>query len=170
MNSKFQKIVCMACLWTSAALMGYGQAAPRPVKVSPVRLRYGSFSVLWPAQPFVAKQQRTAFANFTVYAVTLAPLTWTLGVTQYASPQVPPSPQQFAQNIAGGRQILGMWRGRLGGYPASKILYRIGRMACLDWDVWPRSDLDYILSARGPDGPQFRRRAAQFAHSFRLEQ
>lgn len=172
MNTKTQKIACMVCLWLSAALMAYGQAASRPTRVAPVRLRYGSFSVLWPAQPFVASHQRTAFAESTVYAVKLARFTLTLGVINFASPQLPVSPAQFAHTMTAQNsqaQPLGVWRDRLSGYPASMVLYRIGRMTCLDWDVWPRSDLDYVLSARGPDSLQFRRWAEQFAHSFRLE-
>ncbi len=136
---------------------------------SGVMLRYGSFSIVWPAQPRLVENPATSTTSAAVYAVTLTPFTYTFSFLQFSSPQELVSPQDFARNQTSsppGAKILGISTTKLAGYPADEVIYRIGQVTYLAWSVQPTRQVDYVITAAGPDSPAFRRRAMQFANSF----
>jgi hypothetical protein len=140
---------------------------------SGVRLRYGNFSIVWPAQPRLVENPSNSTENAAVYAVTLTPVSFTLSFLQFSSPQEMVSPQDFARNQTSsppGAAILSIATAKLAGYPADEVIYRIGQVTYLAWSVQPTPQVNYVITAAGPDSPAFRQRAQQFASSFSAAQ
>ena len=131
--------------------------------------RYGNFSIVWPAQPRLVENPVTSTTSAAVYAVTLQPFTYTFSFLQFSSPQEMVTPQDFARNQTSnppGETILSIGATKLAGYPADVVLYRIGQVTHMAWSVQPTRQVDYVITAAGPDSPAFRQRAQQFASSF----
>jgi hypothetical protein len=137
----------------------------------PTRLRLGSFSILTPAPARVVNTQNPAGEAATVYEAEAPPVKFFITFVRFSFPQQMVTPEQFAHNMTANAQaqILGIWRDRLAGYPADKVLYRIGEMTVMAWSVQPDPKLNYILSVNGPDSPRYRNSAIQYAASFRVE-
>jgi len=79
------------------------------------------------------------------------------------------TPQDFARNQTSsppGAVILSVGTAKLAGYPADEVICRIGQTTYLAWSVQPARQIDYVITAAGPDSPAFRQRAQQFANSF----
>jgi hypothetical protein len=134
-----------------------------------VTQRYGNFSIVWPAQPRLVENPVTSTTSAAVYAVTLTPFTYTFSFLQFSSPQDLVSQQDFARNQSGAQAtILTIGTTKLAGYAADEVIYRIGQVTYLAWSVQPTRQVDYVITAAGPDSPAFRQRAAQFASSFRV--
>ncbi len=131
--------------------------------------RYGGFSITWPAQPRLVENPVTSTTSAAVYAVILQPFTYTFSFLQFSSPQEMVTPQDFARNQTSnppGETILSFGATKLAGYPADVVIYRIGRVTHMAWSVQPTRQVDYVITAAGPDSPAFRQRAQQFASSF----
>jgi hypothetical protein len=136
---------------------------------SEVRLRYGNFSIVWPAQPQLVKQQSAGTMAYAIYSVKQATVTFTFSFLQFSSPQELVSPQDFARNQTSsppGAVILGSGATKLAGYTADQVIYRIGQTTYLAWSVQPTPEVNYVISVSGLDSPAFRQRAEQFAASF----
>jgi hypothetical protein len=131
--------------------------------------RYGSFSIVWPAQPRLVENPVTSTTSAAVYAVTVSAFTYTFSFLQFSSPQEMVSPQDFARNQTSnppGETILSIGATKLAGYSADEVIYRIGQVTHMAWSVQPTRQVDYVITAAGPDSPAFRQRAQQFASSF----
>jgi len=138
----------------------------------PTRFRLGSFSLLMPGPARLINTQNTGNSIATVYESDSPVAKFFVTLVRFNSYQQSVTPEQFAHNMtvgAAGAQVLGLWTDRLAGYPADKVLYRIGNMTVLAWSVQPDRKLNYILSVNGLDSPQFRNRAEQYALSMRVE-
>lgn len=180
-GTKHPSSMLAACLLT-ALIIALEPSAPAqqtvpsvvqgtPVQGTPsgVMQRYGSFSIVWPAQPRLVENPVTSTTSAAVYAVTQPPFTFTLSFLQFSSPQEMVSPQDFARNQTSnppGETILSVSTAKLAGYPADEVIYRIGQVTYLAWSVQPTRQVDYVITAAGPDSPAFRQRAQQFASSF----
>ena len=144
-------------------------SAQQPIQGTPsgVTQRYGSFSIVWPAQPRLVENPVTSTTSAAVYAVTLPPFTYTFSFLQFSSPQEMVTPQDFARNQSGaGATILSISTAKLAGYSADEVIYRIGQTTYMAWSVQPTRQVDYVITAAGIDSPAFSQRAQQFASSF----
>ena len=170
MRLRMQRISPHLRLCMGIAAIAYLQLLPAAGQQTPSRLRLGSFSVVMPVPARVVNTQNGNGSVATVYAAVVSPVTFFLSFIRFSSPQQTVTPQQFAHNVTANAkaQILGVWRVELAGYPADKVLYRIGQMTVMAWSVQPSAYLNYILSVNGPDSPEFRSRAEQYACSFRV--
>jgi hypothetical protein len=163
-----------ACL-LAALVFALQPCAPAQQTGSPIQQgtpigvtqRYGSFSIVWPAQPRLVENPVTSTTSAAIYAVQLPPLTFTLSFLQFSSPQELVSPQDFAHNQSGAQAtILSVSATKLAGYSADEVIYRIGQTTYLAWSIQPTRQVNYVITAAGPDSPAFRQRAQQFASSF----
>lgn len=135
--------------------------------------RYGNFSITWPAQPQLMDNPVTSTTSAAIYAVTVSPFTYTFSILQFSSPQNMVSPQDFARNQTSnppGETILSISTTKLAGYAADEVIYRIGQVTHMAWSVQPTRQVDYVITAAGPDSTAFRQRAQQFASSFSAAQ
>jgi hypothetical protein len=166
--SRAKLLIGAVCMAASLAI-----AAQTPgVRTGGIRLRYGPFSVVWPAQPQLARQPPAQGAVLSTYFVTLAPITFTLNYVRFPSPQMMVGPADFARNMTSSHpdaQILSTATGRLAGFAAVRAIYRIGQATTVAYSIQPTPTLNYVLTVAGPDSMELRARAQQFAHSFRKE-
>jgi hypothetical protein len=170
MDPKNRRMVSLIGLWAALAAMAFGQAGQGPANGAPARLRVGGFSIIMPGPARVVSHQNRNGAEATIYSVTVAQVTFIMNYLRFSSPQEAVIPAEFARNMTSSdaqAKIVGFGRDQVGGYSADKVLYRIGQTTYMAWSVQPRPELNYIFSASGPDSPQFRSRAKQFALSFR---
>lgn len=169
-NSSFRRGSTLAACLAAALVCVLAPWAPAQVAAqSGVKQSYGNFSIVWPAQPRLLQQQAVSGGVAAIYALTQPPCDYTFSFLQFSSPQEMVSPQDFARNQTSnppGETILSVITSKLAGYPADEVIYRIGQVTHLAWSVQPTPEVNYVITAAGPDSAAFRQRAQQFAASF----